>query len=482
MKRNFTYIHSKYYITTTTNQEGIITDVSEAFCKITGYTRKELIGQPHSIIRHPDTSIKVFENLWETIISGKKWTGKIKNKKKNGDSYWVDSIIEPFFDENGFILGYHSLKFDITNEYELMLANNKIETNLRRFQKLFANINSGIAILDKKGFVLDINPYLCNLFGFTKEEYLLMNCSDTTSNENIKEIINGIVAGISNGLIQKNTIQKESKKKDGNTIWIEATFSYFDENTILVSVNNIENLKKLEYTTNLLVSQSRDAAMGEMLAMIAHQWRQPLATLGTIVSKIKIKKELNMYSNEDFNTDFSKINSIIIHLSKTIEYFKNYFKPKEAVKEEIKNIFEGLNNIIEPLYTKNNIEMVFNNSCTNDLKIDSRVDQVLLNIYKNSIESCFERNKKGKIITDIRVENKNLLIDISDNGGGIDMGIINKIFEPYYSTKSKNGTGLGLYMSKDIIENILGGKLSVKNIPSGACFTISLELDNKNGN
>lgn len=129
-------------------------------------------------------------------------------------------------------------------------------------------------------------------------------------------------------------IEKESIKKDGSTIWLELTYSYFDENTLLLSINSIENLKKLEYTTNLLVLQSRDAAMGEMLAMIAHQWRQPLATLGTILSKIKIKRELNLYSNKDFDTDFFKLNSIIVHLSKTIEYFKNYFKPKKPIKEK----------------------------------------------------------------------------------------------------------------------------------------------------
>lgn len=481
MKGDFTYIHSKYYITTSTNEDGIITYASEAFCKISGYTKKELIGQSHSIIRHPDTPVEVFENLWKTISSGHTWNGILKNKRKNGEEYWVDSVIEPIFDENGFILGYRSLRFDITNEYKLILVNNKNEENLIKFKKLFDNVNSGIAIVNKNGTFLDINPYLCNLIGYTKEEYLSMNCFDFSNNENQNEI-KEIMYGISNCLIRENIIQKECRKKDGTFVWVEVTYSYFDKDAILISVKNIENLKKLEYTTNLLILQSRDAAMGEMLAMIAHQWRQPLTTLGTIVSKIKIKQDLNMYSKENYDTDFKKISSIILHLSKTIEYFRNYFKPKNLIKENISNIFEEINNIIEPLCSKNNIEMVFDNSHTNDLKIDSRVDQVMLNIYKNSIEACFEKNKKGKVLTDISVVDKKILIDISDNGGGIDLNVIDKIFEPYYSTKSKNGTGLGLYMSKNIIENTLGGKLSVKNITSGVCFTISLDMDNKNEN
>lgn len=480
MKKDLSYIHSKYYITSTTDLNGLITSVSEAFCKISGYDKSELIGKQHSIVRHPDTPKEVFKDLWETIKSGNTWSGIIKNKKKDGEFYWVDSTVEPVFNSSGEIQGYYSLRFDVTSQFELIQANKKIEESVIRLKKLFENVNSGIVILDKNGHIKDVNPYLYNLLGYSKEEFMAKSYLDY-SNDADKVRIRNIIREIFKGNISEQRIEKESIKKDGSTIWLELTYSYFDENTLLLSINSIENLKKLEYTTNLLVLQSRDAAMGEMLAMIAHQWRQPLATLGTILSKIKIKRELNLYSNKDFDTDFFKLNSIIVHLSKTIEYFKNYFKPKKPIKEKIKNVLEEIKNIIEPLYTKNNIEMVFDNSFINDLKIDSRVDQVLLNIYKNAIESCFEKNKKGKIVTNISVKDNFLLIDISDDGGGISMEIIDKIFEPYYSTKSKNGTGLGLYMSKDIVENILGGKLSVKNIPSGACFTISLKLDN-NGN
>ena len=95
--------------------------------------------------------------------------------------------------------------------------------------------------------------------------------------------------------------------------------------------------------------------MGEMLSMIAHQWRQPLATLSTITSKIKIKYELDMYSKEAFDTDYEKISSVIKHLSQTIEYFRNYFKPKISSKENFIQINNSLKNIIEPLCEKYNI-------------------------------------------------------------------------------------------------------------------------------
>lgn len=479
MSEDLMTIQSKYYITTTTDEKGILIDVSDAFCNVYGYTKNELIGKPHSIIRHPDTPKNIFKDLWQTISSGKRWTGILKNRKKDGSYYYVDSVIEPIFDENGRILGYHSVRFDVTSQYELMIVNNDNERNLRKFKKLFTNINSGIAIIDKKGVFIDVNPYLCNLLGYTKEEYLSLNCLQTSKEEDLIDI-KEIMLGISSGSILEKTIQKECQKKDGTKVWVEATYSYFDENSILVSINNIENLKKLEHTTSLLVQQSRNAAMGEMLSMIAHQWRQPLATLSTITSKMKIKNELDMYSKESFDLDYEKINSVIMHLSKTIEYFRNYFKPRKIVKENIREIFKDLENIIEPLSNKNNIELEFNYINVENLEIDTRIDQVLLNLYKNSIEACYEKNKSGKITTEIKEINHSIIINIYDNGGGIPEIYLDKIFEPYFSTKNKNGTGLGLYMSKDIIESNLKGKLSVENLKDGVCFTI--ELNNKANN
>lgn len=472
MEESIKRFKSKYYITSVTNLEGIIISASDSFCRLSGYSKLELVGQNHSIVRHPDTPNEVFENMWKTIKSGKIWSGIIKNKKKNGDYYWVDSIIEPLTDENGKIIGYSSLRVEITDKIELEDAKAKLESSVKRFEKLFENIDSGIVVFDKNGLIQDANSYLCELAGLKKEEFIGTSSFELSTNKD-KIIIKDIITKILNGEIKNQKIHKELIRKDGSKIWIEVTYSYFEENVILASVNNISNFKKLEVATNLLVSQSRDAAMGEMLSMIAHQWRQPLATLGTILSKIKIKQDLDLYSKENFNTDFQKLNSIIIHLSKTIDYFK----PKTAIKEDITSIFSGLNNIIEPLCDKNNIELVFNNTVPKEVKIDSRIDQVLLNIYKNSIDACFEKNKKGKVVTNVKLLDDCVVIDISDNGGGIEESVIDKIFEPYFSTKSKNGTGLGLYMNKIIVENHFNGKLKVKNTEQGAKFFIELPIN-----
>ncbi|WP_428026584.1 PAS domain S-box protein [Arcobacter sp.] len=112
-------ILNSYVISSHTDKYGFITKVSDAFCKLTGYSKSELLGRKHTIIRHEDTPNELFENLWDTIISGKEWNGRIKNVKKNNDIFWVDTKIKPIYNKYGDITGYTALMFDITHELEL---------------------------------------------------------------------------------------------------------------------------------------------------------------------------------------------------------------------------------------------------------------------------------------------------------------------------------------------------------------------------
>lgn len=117
----------KYILTSTTDTNGIIRQASDAFCEISGYTKAELIGQPQNIIRHPDMDPSVFKDMWDTIQSGKKWNGIIKNMKKTGGHYWVESHVEPIFNADGIITGYHAIRQDITSEVEVQEKSQQLE-------------------------------------------------------------------------------------------------------------------------------------------------------------------------------------------------------------------------------------------------------------------------------------------------------------------------------------------------------------------
>lgn len=119
-------LFNKYTITSETDTKGIITYVSEPFIEISGYSKEELIGQPHNIVRHPDMPSEVFKEIWDTIKSKKVWQGNVKNKRKDGKLYWVKSIIFPILDHNNDIIGYKSIRLDISDTKKLEDMVNKV--------------------------------------------------------------------------------------------------------------------------------------------------------------------------------------------------------------------------------------------------------------------------------------------------------------------------------------------------------------------
>jgi len=133
---SFNKIFDENIISSSTNEKGVIKSVSKAFCEISGYTKEELIGKHHNIVRHPDMPKSIYEELWSTIQSGKCWKGEIKNLRKDGSYYWVNAIIEPEFDRNGEIVGYYAVRQDITDKkriYELSITDGLTSLYNRRY-------------------------------------------------------------------------------------------------------------------------------------------------------------------------------------------------------------------------------------------------------------------------------------------------------------------------------------------------------------
>lgn len=241
-----------------------------------------------------------------------------------------------------------------------------------------------------------------------------------------------------------------------------------------------EKAKELVKKDALILAQSRQAAMGEMISMIAHQWRQPLSTITLQISNLKINSLLGKQTVEETNDALEHISSTIIYLSETIDDFQSFFKPNK--QQELKNICELVErgtNFAKPRLNVANIELVY--LCDKEIHIltyPNEFAQVIINIINNAIDVLLEREIKAPTIKVTIVQNsQNIQIAISDNGGGIDLENSSKIFEPYFSTKGKNGTGLGLYMSKMIIENELGGLLQVQNNEEGAEFVLTIPLE-----
>ena len=249
-----------------------------------------------------------------------------------------------------------------------------------------------------------------------------------------------------------------------------------------------QEVQKNSLQQQMLFNQTRLAQMGEMISMIAHQWRQPLGAISSTSIDLKMKIELESFNLDDkkqriecqdyFLDGLESIESFTQDLTITIDDFRNFYKPNKTLKEIcIDEPIQKALKIIEYSLITSNIDLIKNFTSKEKIKIfDGELMQVILNIFKNAQDNFkLKEISQAKIWIQTRDVKNGIVVSICDNGGGIDDKIIEKIFDPYFSTKGqKNGTGLGLYMSKIIVEDNHNGKLSAVNSDRGVCFIIKL--------
>ena len=242
-----------------------------------------------------------------------------------------------------------------------------------------------------------------------------------------------------------------------------------------------EEVIKNKENQEILFQQSKMASMGEMIGNIAHQWRQPLNALSALNVSLSMKYNAGKLTKEDVFTFKEKSNHLIQRMSDTINDFRNFFYPDKSVERfRVDKAIEDAINFIKGSYRINNIKIINYSSCKLDIKNHkNELIQVLLNIFNNSKDAIKEFNsKKGVVIIDVIILENYIKITIQDNGGGIDQEIIDRVFEPYFTTKFKDeGTGIGLYMSKMIVEESMGGRLKLENRDSGVLTTIKLPIN-----
>ena len=253
------------------------------------------------------------------------------------------------------------------------------------------------------------------------------------------------------------------------------------EAEILEINNHLEEKVQIETEKNrqqqlLMLQQNRLAQMGEMISMIAHQWRQPLNTLAILNQTIILKYK--RHKLDDALVDNFKVNSKkqIDQMSSTIDDFRNFFSPeKEKVDFVINEVIHHVLDIIKPTLKSEKINITVQEQGNFSINgYPNELGQAILNIISNAKDALIENSVENKQIhISLHQTDNSITLHIGDNAGGIPEKIIDKIFDPYFSTKTeKNGTGLGLYMTKMIVHEHMDGTLSVRNTENGAEFSI----------
>ena len=261
--------------------------------------------------------------------------------------------------------------------------------------------------------------------------------------------------------------------------------SKYISNFFTTKFNDYKN--ELEKQQNILYQQSKMASMGEMIGNIAHQWRQPLSTITTASTGILLEKELGLLQDQTLKDSLNRINKSAQYLSKTIDDFRNFFNP-EKVKNYflLSNIFATTFDLLSAQFNSQNIEIIKNIEDVEINSYENELIQALINILNNARDELKNKDLAHKLIFISASKNDNeVIIKIKDNAGGIAKENLNKIFEPYFTTKHKSqGTGIGLYMTEEIIVRHLKGSIEIRNDEftyenssyTGAEFTIKIPL------
>ncbi len=251
-----------------------------------------------------------------------------------------------------------------------------------------------------------------------------------------------------------------------------------------------EEVNKRRQKEQMLIQQSKIAAMGEMIGAIAHQWRQPLNALGIMLQDIKEAYDFGELDKKYIDKTVSESLNQILYMSRTIDDFRDFYRTSKD--KETFSIIKAIKSVIllqEAQLRHNKIDVKINSDKTRSLAVTgypNEFKQVVLNIISNARSAILEARQEeilsednGEILINITQEQETVTIHINNNGKTIPAEIMDRIFEPYFTTKKTGeGTGIGLYMSKTIIEKHMGGKLYAHNLEKGVSFTI--ELSEKN--
>jgi len=402
--------------------------------------------------------------------------------RRNGEIFPSDVLLSSFKYGDKIII--QSTVRDISDKYEAR----RISALL---QKFFDNTSEGMTIADPTGHIVSVNPAFTSITGYLPQEVIGKNPRFLQSGEHSQKFYEKMWQDV----LEKGRWEGEirNKRKNGETYpeWITMT-SIRNENgeieyfvAVFLDLTQIKEAQhRLDEQERMIFAQSRFAAMGEMIGMIAHQWRQPITAIGMGANNMIMDIELGDINAQIFKKHLEQISTQVQFLSATIDDFRNFFRPNREMSEvNIDSIVEGALKIIGKSLENNNIEVRKQTAYNPIVKAyESELVQMLMAIISNAKDAIMERSIKSAEITISTMQNPDfpgfVELQICDNGGGIPVEIIDRIFEPYFTTKStKNGTGLGLYIAKTIIEKHQNGSVGVKNKEDGACFWIRLPVE-----
>ena len=360
-------------------------------------------------------------------------------------------------EESLVILYIYDITFLSETNYKLEMAKKNLSEKNEELRLILDTTMEAIIIF-KDNSVVDCNKIAIELFNKQMKYELINKSFDDLINNKNSDIFN-----------EKEPFETNLTREDGSEFSAIINIKNTSLNNQIFQIVTIANIEDLKRKENLMAEQSKLAAMGEMLGNIAHQWRQPLNIISMSSSNLKLKNDMGELNSSTLRESLSLILKTINHLSDTIETFNDFLKTDK--EKSIFNVNDNIKNsisLVDNFFKNFNIDIVleldddvFLNNLANEF---SQAFINILNNAKDAIVLNLKDNESGLIKIKTKKIDNFIEILVLDNALGVDKDILNKIFEPYFTTKHKyQGTGLGLYMTRKIINSSMGGEISVQN-------------------
>lgn len=474
-----------------TDVDGNIQYVNPKFTDITGYSRKEVIGQNPRFLKSGTHSDSLYKELWDTILSGKVWKGDLYNKRRDNSYFWESETIAPVKDLKGEITHFIAVKEDITS---LKNIQNLLEESEEHYRKLFHEAPNGYLSLNKEGHILEVNPAWCGLIGYEKEEVTnkwLGNYLTKRSEE-----------------IFKSSYQKLIKS--GKKINMEMTFLHKDNKEIIVIVNgrvvlnpdgffkeahfilsDISERKKYEDALQLakLKAEESDRLKTAFLANMSHEIRTPMnAILGfsNLLTDPSLSiEEIYEYVNiiNQRGNDLLQIISDIIDISRIEAGDVRMTMEKVSINHFLRELHASFHKILE-FNDKGHVQLLLEVSELPDEAVIEADPVRLKQVFENLLQNSIKFTKEGHIKIGYKKGNHEIAFYVEDTGIGIDKNKQNIVFDRFRQandthTRDFGGTGLGLAISKNIVD-LLGGEMTLESdIGKGTTFFFTIPYSNE---
>ena len=453
-----------------TDPKGVIIYVNAAFCKESGYNEQELLGQNHRILKSGKQPDGIFKGLWKTISSKRVWKGEMCNKRKDGTFYWHKATIIPFTDKDDKIEKYVAIRFDITKNKESI---EQIKTAENKFKLFFDAAPNAYFISDMEGFIKNCNAAAVKLSGYTKKQLINKNISNSIllTKTDRETFINSLK--IPSKKPQKYEFQITTKQGKKIIVEIISHQVVIDGENVVLHIAH--DITKLETTNNKLKEKTKELEM--FLYRSSHDLKSPYTSLEGLVTLMKhetleesTKELLNM-----FEQTLSNAKKLIDNLETASEILN---KPMEYKSIDFNELITQTIALLKPLNGIKNIS--FNINIPKELKIYSN-PEMLYSILNTLLQNAIKyKRPKSKTHTPFIIINafktkEGIKITIKDNGMGIKKEETDKIFDLYYrSNHTVDGTGLGLYITKNAVEKLNGTISATSTINKETRFDILL--------